>query len=179
MSNKKTVFLFMFMLLLVFFSVGEAKANESKASVFPKQTNKIDSAFENLLEHVEGSYKMGYLAEKYLHAWQQEFDNAATLLETKYKYPQDKEALQSYKKSVEKMADEAARLAWVNWADFDQPVKNRNYSTGTAIESMLGKMMVYRQAAGYLITCYESATGEAYEYIYKTNEEDFKDFKNK
>ena len=173
MFTKGFRFLLLVVLITAFSTINIVSANEDESRTYPGQANDIDFAFEQPISHAS-TVERNYLSEKFLAAWQREFNNVATLLNEQYQHSEDKETLSNYIYAVDKMALETGNLAWLNWTDFSMPIKGRSIGSGASSESLLGKVSVYREATYQLIYFYEKTTNKKYEYIFKVNEDDFK-----
>ncbi len=129
--------------------------------------NPIDNAFANDFKIAQNTVELNYVNEKYLNAWQDELNNAAEILKSKYKFKDDKENIDKYLASYQDAAKAAGKAEWLNWSDYNSPPDDRMFGTGAASASMAAEAKVYKQATCNLIDIIKGLSGEVeYKYLY-------------
>lgn len=137
-------------------------------------SNPIDIAFERDFQIASATVELNFLAEKYLEAWKSEWNNIMNELKKLYQFQEDKDKVDSYKKSYEETIRKASELERLDWSDTSvEPGENRIFGTGVTSAALMEEAELYKRQVLYLIDKYYDGRydilEDEYLFIYKGN----------
>lgn len=134
----------------------------------------IDKAFKKDFEIASSTVELNFLAEKYLEAWKQEWDNVINEIKKRYQFEEDKERVNKYKESYEEFVKAASEFEFLNWSDTSvESGDNRTFGTGAVSAMLMEEAALYKKQVLHLIDKYFTSNygseQDPYNFIYKSN----------
>lgn len=107
--------------------------------------------------------------DDYHYAWKSEYENLLKWIGSKYIYQEDKDALDEYDKSVQRLIELSVKIRWTEWSEdyrIAPDTSERNsWGNGTRSRNNQDAAEIYRDASMYFINLYINWKMEEYQFL--------------
>lgn len=143
------------------------------------EDNPIDKIFDEDFKLGTSTVELRFISSKYLDAWKEEFNNVTERIKDEFKYNEDKNRVDEYRKSLSNFVDNASRLEWLNWADIEtSPDQNRSFGTGAITGCNMVEAELYKNQTLFLIEKYFYTFDREYNYFFKNDDSSMEEYRN-
>lgn len=179
-SRGRVVLLFVLLVLLLS-SCSTPSTMENAINAFPEADsneepveelhhpeiagNPIDEAFKEDFEIASSTPERNYVSNKYLEAWQDEWDHITNTLMNEFEMAEDQETIMDYRTSFQAYAQKLFEVEWLSYTDTSVPAEEyRLVGTGAISGATLAQADAYKREVLLWIDRYYIEGSYIYKY---------------